>query len=37
MVRRVTDRVLTVSFHKHGDGFFPGTGELGEVGEGHGK
>mmetsp|Transcript_24573 Transcript_24573/g.53697 ORF Transcript_24573/g.53697 Transcript_24573/m.53697 type:complete len:450 (+) Transcript_24573:336-1685(+) len=32
-----TDRVLTVSFHKHGDGFFPGTGDLDEVGVGAGK
>lgn len=23
-----SDRVLTLSFHKHGDGFFPGTGDL---------
>lgn len=31
-----TDRVMTVSFHKHGD-FFPGTGELQDVGIGKGK
>lgn len=23
-----TNRVLTVSFHKYGDGFFPGTGDV---------
>lgn len=23
-----TNRVMTVSFHKYGDGFFPGTGDL---------
>ena len=28
----LTDRVMTVSFHKYGDYFFPGTGDLGEVG-----
>ena len=28
-----TNRVMTVSFHKYGD-FFPGTGALGEWGEG---
>ena len=22
------DRVMTVSFHKHGDMFFPGTGDV---------
>jgi histone deacetylase 1/2 len=27
----LTDRVMTVSFHKYGD-FFPGTGALGDVG-----
>lgn len=32
-----TDRCLTVSFHKHGSGFFPGTGDLNEVGTGQGK
>jgi acetoin utilization deacetylase AcuC-like enzyme len=26
-------RVLTVSFHKFGDFFFPGTGDLKDVGE----
>ena len=24
----MTNRVLTVSFHKYGDGFFPGTGDV---------
>ncbi|KAI3660938.1 hypothetical protein MP638_004714 [Amoeboaphelidium occidentale] len=32
-----TDRVMTVSFHKFGEGFFPMTGELYEVGHGQGK
>uniref|UniRef100_A0A0M3ICW6 Histone deacetylase n=1 Tax=Ascaris lumbricoides TaxID=6252 RepID=A0A0M3ICW6_ASCLU len=31
-----TDRIMTVSFHKHGD-FFPGTGELKDIGAGRGK
>lgn len=31
-----TDRVMTVSFHKYGE-FFPGTGELRDVGFGKGK
>ncbi|XP_002983212.2 histone deacetylase 19 [Selaginella moellendorffii] len=31
-----TDRVMTVSFHKFGD-FFPGTGDLRDVGHGKGK
>lgn len=33
----VTDRVLTLSFHKFGDGFFPGTGDLGEIGRRRGR
>eukprot|EP00012_Vannella_robusta_P010640 CAMPEP_0206198044 /NCGR_PEP_ID=MMETSP0166-20121206/9403_1 /ASSEMBLY_ACC=CAM_ASM_000260 /TAXON_ID=95228 /ORGANISM="Vannella robusta, Strain DIVA3 518/3/11/1/6" /LENGTH=379 /DNA_ID=CAMNT_0053615823 /DNA_START=1 /DNA_END=1137 /DNA_ORIENTATION=+ len=33
----MTNRVLTVSFHKYGDGFFPGTGDVSEVGVGNGK
>lgn len=33
----VTDRVMTVSFHKYGDGFFPGTGDLNEIGVKGGK
>merc|ERR1719482_1890369 len=32
-----TDRVMTVSFHKHGDGFFPGSGDWDEYGYGQGK
>ncbi|GLI66349.1 hypothetical protein VaNZ11_010132 [Volvox africanus] len=27
-----SDRVMTVSFHKYGDNFFPGTGDLGDCG-----
>ncbi|EIE27745.1 class I RPD3 type histone deacetylase protein [Coccomyxa subellipsoidea C-169] len=33
----LTDRVLTVSFHKYGNYFFPGTGDLKDIGERHGK
>ena len=33
----LTDRVMTVSFHKYGDFFFPGTGDLSDCGEGPGK
>jgi len=33
----LTDRVMTVSFHKYGDNFFPGTGDQGEVGSRIGK
>eukprot|EP00727_Mastigamoeba_balamuthi_P012312 m51a1_g7703 putative histone deacetylase 3 (436) ;mRNA; f:80375-82252 len=33
----LTDRVLTISFHKYGNGFFPGTGGLDEIGIGQGK
>jgi len=32
----LSDRVLTVSVHKHGDGFFPGSGALDDVGAGAG-
>ncbi|KAF2300780.1 hypothetical protein GH714_015745 [Hevea brasiliensis] len=32
-----TDRVMTVSFHKYGDLFFPGTGDVKDVGEREGK
>jgi hypothetical protein len=32
-----TDRVMTVSLHKYGDGFFPGTGDLYENGFREGK
>ncbi len=28
---------MTVSFHKYGDYFFPGTGDLGDTGECNGK
>lgn len=31
-----TDRVMTTSFHKFGD-YFPGTGDVTDVGVGHGK
>lgn len=33
----MTDRVMTVSFHKHGGGFFPGTGDVRDRGSGIGK
>jgi acetoin utilization deacetylase AcuC-like enzyme len=32
-----TDRVMTVSFHKYGDFFFPGTGDVKDVGVKAGK
>lgn len=32
-----TDRVMTVSFHKFGDLFFPGTGDVKDVGSNEGK
>ena len=32
-----TNRVLTVSFHRYGENFFPGTGDLMDVGCGEGK
>jgi hypothetical protein len=32
-----TDRVMTVSFHKYGNGFFPGTGDVYEIGKKEGK
>ena len=28
-----TNRVMTVSFHKYGDDFFPGTGDLESIGK----
>ena len=31
-----TDRVMTCSFHKFGD-FFPGTGDIADIGESEGK
>jgi histone deacetylase 1/2 len=33
----LSDRVMTVSFHRHGDGFFPQTGALNDVGVGAGR
>ncbi|PNW72318.1 hypothetical protein CHLRE_16g673150v5 [Chlamydomonas reinhardtii] len=33
----LSDRVMTVSFHKYGDYFFPGTGDLMDTGELNGK
>merc|ERR1712179_814232 len=33
----MTDRVMTVSFHKYGQNFFPGTGDMYEIGAGPGK
>lgn len=33
----LTDRVMTVSFHKFGDQFFPGTGDVNEIGVKSGK
>lgn len=30
-------RVMTVSFHKYGDNFFPGTGSLSDIGEKNGR
>jgi histone deacetylase 1/2 len=32
-----TNRVLTLSFHKFGNGFFPGTGDIDNIGYGAGK
>jgi histone deacetylase 1/2 len=32
-----TDRVMTVSFHKFGGGFFPGTGDSANMGAGRGR
>nr|GEV20576.1 histone deacetylase 9 isoform X1 [Tanacetum cinerariifolium] len=32
-----TDRVMTVSFHKYGNLFFPGSGDVKEIGEREGK
>ncbi|XKL63192.1 hypothetical protein PGB90_005556 [Kerria lacca] len=31
-----TDRVMTISFHKYGE-YFPGTGDLSDIGAGRGK
>lgn len=33
----LTDRVMTLSFHKYGHNFFPGTGDLFEIGSGPGR
>jgi len=33
----LTDRVMTVSFHKYGNYFFPGTGDMFEIGADAGK
>eukprot|EP01105_Mastigella_eilhardi_P020079 TRINITY_DN475_c1_g1_i2.p1 TRINITY_DN475_c1_g1~~TRINITY_DN475_c1_g1_i2.p1 ORF type:complete len:455 (+),score=174.20 TRINITY_DN475_c1_g1_i2:156-1367(+) len=33
----LTDRVMTISFHKYGNQFFPGTGDTDETGLGQGK
>nr|AOE43211.1 histone deacetylase family protein type-1 histone deacetylase [Cavenderia deminutiva] len=33
----LTDRVMTVSFHKYGGDFFPGTGDIDEIGVNSGK
>ena len=32
-----TDRVMTLSFHKYGDNFFPGTGDIHELGQKRGR
>ena len=29
-----SERVLTMSFHKHGEGVYPGSGSIDDVGEG---
>ncbi|XP_077980928.1 histone deacetylase 3-like [Glandiceps talaboti] len=33
----LTDRVMTVSFHKYGNHFFPGTGDMYEIGSESGR
>lgn len=33
----LTDRVMTLSFHKYGNYFFPGTGDMYEIGRGCGR
>ncbi|KAK2726597.1 histone deacetylase 3-like [Artemia franciscana] len=33
----LTDRVMTVSFHKYGNYFFPGTGDMYEIGSDSGR
>ncbi|KAJ6255217.1 histone deacetylase rpd3 [Anaeramoeba flamelloides] len=32
-----TNRVMTCSFHKYGNGYFPGTGKLSDIGENNGE
>jgi acetoin utilization deacetylase AcuC-like enzyme len=32
-----TDRVMCISLHKFGQGFFPSTGDIDEIGERAGK
>lgn len=32
-----TDRVFTLSLHKFGGGFFPGTGDIANIGQGRGR
>ena len=32
-----SDRVMTLSFHKYGDFFFPGTGDINEIGQRRGR
>lgn len=34
---QLTDRVMTVSFHKYGNQFFPRTGDMYDIGVGRGK
>jgi acetoin utilization deacetylase AcuC-like enzyme len=33
----LTDRVMTVSFHRYGNYFFPGTGDMYDIGLGQGR
>nr|CAD7406824.1 unnamed protein product [Timema cristinae] len=33
----ITKKVLTLSFHKHGPGFYPGSGAIADTGSGNGK
>ena len=33
----MTDRLMTVSFHKYGNNFYPGTGDMYEIGAGSGR
>ncbi|CAD5215643.1 unnamed protein product [Bursaphelenchus xylophilus] len=34
---QLTDRVMTVSFHKYGNSFFPGTGDMYDIGMARGR